>query len=319
MSGGIITYRYEEATDIVKKYFTEYPWHPLISPEEEVLEKYFNNVGILDRTGTIEAKGKEILVKIPKVLSNLTLEEVINKRVNEILEISKTRDIYLMWSGGIDSTLIFYVLLNSGLNFKVVFNKASEKEYPNLAYKISNYEFENVKPYIYTGVEQFDNEILRNPKSLVITGELGDQMIGSDANFKFTEEQRQFPAVNWIPKDVYDLAIPSLSKIPTFDITNPTVSEFLWAFNFVFKYQSVYVRKIFKMGIFPLEPYANCIHFFNTDEFQSWAINNYKDNSKLTGDKDYKIRYKEIIFKLNNDKNYFLNKRKEGSRYGRYI
>lgn len=314
-----IIYRQEDATMVANKYFTEYPWHPLITEEERVLEKFFNNVGMLDRTGTLESKGKTIIVKIPEVITNYTLEEVIELRVKYILEIAKTRDIYLMWSGGIDSTLVFYALQKTGLNFKVIFNKASEKEYPNLAYKISNFEFDNVKPYVYISVDNFDKEILRNPNSLVITGELGDQMVGSDVNFKYTEEERQSPAIDFIPRDVYDIAIPSIVKIPGYDITKPTLSEFLWGFNFVFKYQSVYVRKIFKMGLFPLPPYANCIHFFNSEEFQCWAINNYKENAKLTGNKEYKIKYKEIIFNYNKDKNYFDNKRKEGSRYGRYI
>ena len=99
----------------------------------------------LDRTGTTETEKDYVICSpISEVsLNPIPLSDIMVTRGLEIMK-DETRDIYLMWSGGMDSTGAFYALLNTGKHFNVIFNSKSVNEYADLGNKLINGYFENV-------------------------------------------------------------------------------------------------------------------------------------------------------------------------------
>lgn len=237
--------------------------------------------------------------------TDLDFESIINKRIEELKDYD---NLILFWSGGIDSTLVFYALINNNINFEIVISKNSKLEYPSLHNKILNKEFPNIKDIFY-----FENYVDKYVKDkIILTGECGDQLCGSVKFFEYTIDNL---------KDVYTKHVPD-SIIEYFDSTcqlvlqnkDATLAEYLWALNFIFKYFNSVVRFPSVLNNLDLDKNnTKLAHFFNTKDFQSWSIQNYKTNCSFDKFEDYKIEFKKYIFKSNNDLDYFTNKLKEPS------
>lgn len=270
-----------------------------------IFKKYFLIDDPVDRFNFPQ----ESLFKIPVFNNNkITLEYCIKKQVEII---NKYENIYLLWSGGIDSTLAFYSLLSYDVKFHVIMTENSKLEYPSLFKKISNNEFNNVT---FSIVKTIDEVLLKEDYCLV-TGECGDQLVGSIVYLNIPISKLKLYYKDYIPEDF--LNITEKTVLDFFSIidknnTNITVVEYYWCINFIYKYDNVNIRikNEFKKKY---SKEFNFIHFFNTEDFQLWSMQNYKINTNFNDLKQYKIEYKKYIYSINKDENYLLNKKKVGS------
>lgn len=81
-----------------------------------------------------------------------------------------------MWSGGLDSSLVLWLCLDKKLDFEVYLSDTSMIEYP----------------YLYKHLRQSDIKMLSsqsiNLERPIVTGELGDQIFGSDIFYKIEDD-----------------------------------------------------------------------------------------------------------------------------------
>jgi len=294
-------------------------------------------VGMNDRSGTLSQPIKLATYdkcRLPELSSTyMSYDDAADKRVQEIYEASVKlgKPIGIMWSGGIDSTMIVVAFLrNYSLSIlkdrvKIILSTEATLENPEfyINYILPNFEFLNSEhtPWLFDG------------SIILVTGEFNDQLFGSDLikfylttvgaenlNAKFSRNDI-FNYVNNKIKDsrVTNILIDAILESSTnYGIQLEKNSDFFWWYNFCFKWQSVHFR-IYALAFPRFIPTINhawdqtyLYHFFQTNEFQLWSINSpgvrYIDDWK-----NYKMQAKISIYKFNKDYDYFRNKIKRPS------
>ena len=149
----------------------------------EGLWKVAPGISYCDRTDTISVGYKTFILDNPTTyFSNISLdtfEQLCDKRSKEIFNLN-TDKLFLLWSGGIDSTVALVSFLK---NFStqiirerltVVLTEHSIAEYPDFFEKY----IKHTVPYVvvYDIIKTYKDLAKTN---IVITGELGDQIFGS--------------------------------------------------------------------------------------------------------------------------------------------
>ncbi len=293
-----------------------------------------DNVVLIDRTNTIQVP---VNVKIHSPLPEFrkldkTYEQICDERAVELLKRSDKQGlpIYTFYSGGIDSTLVLVSLLKNASAAQkericVLLSQESIAENPNfyrdhLRGKVK-LEAAAIYPYILS------------KKALFVGGEYNDQIFGSalfkdfmdlfGENAAKTKYNRQKmskmfgrklhdpTAVSWY----MDLFERLYSAAPCPVSSN---ADFLWWINFSLKWQSVYFRMLTYTSDFAahnidtdfIENYF--FHFFGTEDFQLWSMNN-PDKRVITTWESYKWEAKEVIYRFNKDSHYRDYKTKNGS------
>lgn len=275
----------------------------MFSPEEIVFSCFYG-IAPTDRSGLMNDCLRNIShdYPIPDKGDIVTLEDCITDRCNTL---SQCKNLVLMWSGGIDSTLVFYALVSHNIPFYCVGDIDSKVEYPKLYLQIINNEFNNV-----TWIDRKDINESWYVDKVITSGEIGDQLVGSDVFLKHFEllEDRKMPAhykfddPRW--NRFYDTSTKILEK------NDLTVGEFSWAMNFIFKFAYT-ARRLIPIVKHPDK--TNIKPFFESEMFQRWALHNFSDNVHFDKLTDYKMPYKKYIFKQNNDIDYLNTKIKYGS------
>ena len=304
---------------------------------EENLARY---TGVRRRTTNRlkDAHKSPFIVPVPK-RKNISLQEAIADAVEQVKGASKGKHINLLWSGGIDSTLVFCTLAKENIPFTVLMDENSKNEYPLLYDKIINGEY-NCDYKLFGSRGLIDLlKLVDDKDNLFITGEIGDQLTGSMITMRYPYEERNMMMKEVVETDLFckpytipnrheyrpilaeglngtQLAIKHCEDtIYEFLGTKPentTLSEFLWGLNFIFKYMLVMLR-LYQVGLYFEGENKNTIHFFNTEKFQQWAMWNYKENCGYVKETEYKMPFKEEIYKFTNDAEYRDNKLKEPS------
>lgn len=308
-----------------------------ISLDEIILTRFTGvKLRIYDRfknpknfSGNISVPGKKFV----------ELEAAIKDSVSVVKEIAKTKNIYLMWSGGIDSTLAFYAMVNEKIPFTVLYDENSIAEYPALGEKILNSEFANTKHLAVKNVMKLTS----NRKNYFITGEIGDQCMGSMVTMQFNYQERNMLLKDAIACDLFNRYTVSIGREDNRKMFQPiilkgqnatktivnlvydtmveflgttkentTVAEFLWYLNFIYKYLTV-IYRLHRLNMFGYGKLKNTHHFFDTEMFQQYAMSHYKENCAYVKETDYKLPFKEWIYKQDGNIEYLKNKLKEPS------
>lgn len=249
---------------------------------------------------------------------NTSFEEVCILRSESIWkEKSRDKSINIFWSGGIDSTAALVGLI------KTQPSKHAIRVYCNLNSILENNYFyklilKNENTYLY------NSSLINTPEKMtMITGELGDQVFGSDLLFRISSllgfDNLFSPYMDVIPKlfaskcgaeqsdYLYQRYEPIVAECP-FKIS--TAFDFVWWWNFTQKWQCVKYRKHSLVN-----PNINPIHFFESDDFQLWSLFNHE---KKIGTKieTYKMPAKEFIYSFDKNNTYMEKKKKYGSPFG---
>lgn len=246
-----------------------------------------------------------------------TFEQVCIERAEQIRLLDG--NIYVMWSGGIDSTAVMTAIFKT-------FNRADLDrvtvfcDYRSIA-ENPNYFKLIIKNKIKTKASTMFMEPFLE-KGWVVTGELGDQIFGHDMisilarrhgehviHEKFDDHIPNF-FESMKPggaKYVREILYPILNEAP-FKIT--TVYEFAWWYNITQKWQNVKLR-CFTCNTWknPKHSYSKIIHFYDHEDFEIWSIH----GKELKIDKTLQS-FKQISkeFSIDWSKDFdFINKRKE--------
>lgn len=272
--------------------------------------------------------------KLPDLSSSsLSYDECADRRTKELydLSVSMNKPLGIMWSGGIDSTMILvsflrnYSLADLKERIKIITSTEAILENPNFykKYVLPNFEFINSEyiPWL------FDSSVI------IVTGELNDQLFGSDMIRGFLAKNgsnfvngsfNRYQIFNYVDSKIKDSKVSNILVSAIIDsstkygITLEKNNDFFWWYNFCFKWQCV----SFRLYALASPKFFNTInqewnnqylhHFYQTDQFQLWSINN-PSVRYITDWKNYKYRAKESIFAFDGDAEYLANKIKRPS------
>jgi hypothetical protein len=309
-------------------------------PGGKLFTAYFHifsrNITAIDRTHNVSIPLKTKLyphLEMPQFVKfDKSFEEVCDERARFLLNKAKqdNRKIAVMYSGGVDSTLILVSFLKNATkeelkNIIVLLSDSSIRENTNFYY---NFVIKN-----FTCVSSFRFPyLLGNDKYLMVSGENADQLFGSQVNDNYIRnspysdlfrpiDEVKDRIIYWFrqkieddynrvyAEDIFDLFKRIVDNAP---IPLENTYKFFWWINFVTKWQSVYVRilayAVNKKGIKVEENYTT---FYSPAEFQLWAMNN---TDSFVREEPGTTKYvpKEIICDFTKDYSY-MKKPKIGS------
>lgn len=288
-------------------------------------------ISIIDRTCSVNCPPVPIKNLYPMITDSIpdTFESLCHKRMNEIFNnaISNNKKLILFYSGGIDSTLIVVLaLLNANFNtYKDhIFIAYSEESITENPVFWESYILPNFKTNIYNSSGFYT--FLTNDNNICVTGEFADNIFGSLTLKNYMDITGDMNLIHKPFKETGKLWLLSKILNPSnkdscSDILDTIINtsnrqlisnhDCFWWLNFILKWQAVDFRLVSHSPNpeFTNKMIKNTIHFFNTTEFQNWAINTSEDKVKDDW-YSYKLPAKQIIFDYNKDDYYFKWKTK---------
>jgi hypothetical protein len=301
----------------------------------DIYKMVYFNITLVDRCQEV-VMPYNFKSNFPMVTSGLdtfskTYKDVCVERALSLVAYSKqiNKPILIMYSGGIDSTVVMVSFLMAGVdtaNIQVALNTTSITENPNFYYNHIRGKFKTVP-------SEHALDML-NGDYIVVGGEFNDQLFGSDIyrsiiNYGGMDlllsplsESKVIPfmvhtgmsetgARRW-----YSILSEQIKKTNLCEVA--LVKDFFWWYNFCFKWQTVYYRIILRSN----HPEFNAEftrtyyrQFFESEDFQRWSMLN-PDKKIRTGWAGYKSTAKDLIYEYTKDLDYFNNKTKVGSLSG---
>jgi len=297
-------------------------------PPEYINACKFFGITLIDRTKTLD-DGIDfyIIDSMCRESIDKSFEEITFDRADAILDnaTQTNRKISLLWSGGIDSTTALLALYIKAKKrdclerIQVFLTTHSIEEFENFYTQIilKDLSHKIITPPIYTYM---------NPSEIIVTGELGDQLFGSDFLEKYIKQGiHTMPYEYILPQIVSkklnstkdaDLLLKFLEKqIEQSPIKIKTLYDYIWWLNYSMKWQYVTFRIlscIIEKREIPYEVEENMVHFFQSYEFQQWALRENRFKIKKEW-QSYKYIAKEFINRYFEDAAYLQNKTKEQS------
>lgn len=283
------------------------------------------NVAYVDRFGVFDSSDYEwynyplfeSLEEI-KIQKKLSFEECCDIRTNDLISFANLidKDIFVAWSGGVDSTtIIASFLMNDRLDksrFHVLYNKHSIEEY-SLFYELLKKNNIQLHNFLYDltllDTAQGDN--------IIVDGTCGDKMEANSTvdilkyyNFKnISWKDATIKLCDILKYKNYDYYIERFeSYINYFNIPISSFQELSWLLEFGCEWRrTTELRKL--ISCCP----ERRISFFDTTYFSKYALDRYQSIQQGCCFKGsmYKESFKKIIYKYTKDDEYLLNKGKE--------
>ena len=267
---------------------------------------------IIDRNGDLE-HFLPISYKHPSPIFDLnfkkSFKEVCEERATNLIKTYKRLNIF--WSGGIDSTLVLFMLMSKTNNFsqiRVICTTDSLVESGSMFDKLIKHRVSYILTNKVSSKYFFNNHKFNSDEDLFICGSLADQLTNNvniiNTN-NFNENTLSEPYEKHIDESYLKFLDTSIQK---YTIKIKTLHDFLWFYKFIFSWHSLKYFKNIAANM-PLEMFQS---FYDTEDFQQWAINYSKSNLP------FKQHAKDLIYELTGDKLYSLYKMK-GTSSARFV
>lgn len=299
-----------------------------------IIEKYkdlniFKNIHgvitgswLVDRTKTVSMPFKSKSLEkydIPN-FDDIELMELVDCCIFRAKELaSSNKQIFLLWSGGIDSTamLVSFMLANIDKSqINIVCNTSSLNENYHFYNKFIKHNYKIISAEHLIQTLKFG--IL---DGIVVSAEHGDCMHGQDFGMEmFSLFGKEFLECSPTKENIihfflnsnidptsaecwYDLFSSNIKHSPR---TIETMYDWSWWIGYNWRWQ--WAGEKIKLRFAPNVPIET---FFSTKEMQKWSVCHQQYNiEKLS---DFKIDLKKLIYNFTNDENYYLNKIKHTS------
>lgn len=263
----------------------------------------------------------ELIADLIKLIPNSppSWEQCCEHRVSELEKIKGK--VYIMWSGGIDSSVAITSILKYGsaalkARVTLVLSTNSFFEFPEMFQLLcKTFPFVNV----YTPPESY-----LEPDDILVSGELGDQLFGSDLIYTVLQnygESAIFESYNEFVPKLFTKIAGQKAGLEYFENLEPIVKEcpfpikschdFFWWWNFSQKWQHVKFRILFLRFNDCKKFSGNVGSFFDTVPFQIWSLTHHSQKIKKDLN-SYKWIAKDFIIQ-NTQFNEYRNKPKIGS------
>lgn len=244
-----------------------------------------------------------------------SLSDLINNRVIEIENHSKqlNKNIYIMVSGGVDSTALAMAFCHNMTNLDsvhIVFSDASMAEHPNLFIYLKKFELLGLRLIHIKDTDVIPFWLHTSKTDIVVSGFPADQLFGSIINQ--THPDLYFK--DWrlyFDKKSNDAIQQLEASFVHYNIPIVTFGEFAWYMNFISKWNLVTNIPI----IYGFDSNGYTINFFNTPEFSEWSVSNFDNlhSCLQTDTKFYKKELKDYIYQYYKDDYFYANMGKTGS------
>jgi asparagine synthetase B (glutamine-hydrolysing) len=275
-----------------------------------------NSWAAFDRTRILHnSLAVKEIIPLGLLQTTKSFDELCDKRAEQLIAFAKEQDkkLFVMWSGGVDSTLVLVSLIKlvGPEKISVVMNHHSISEYPFFYEKYIKDRFKELHYQPNKTMYSFIDSNIE--QGIFVTGEIADQLFGSMTYFSYTDSE--FIKNNW--RFAYTTHNSSvIEKLERFVDACPqkitTVKDFLWWVNYTIKYQGVCLRLLIDSTKAVLD--NNFFHFFHTKDFNDWAVSTPTEQKFYgTDPKQYKMIAKDYIYKFTNDQGYRDHKTKENS------
>jgi hypothetical protein len=286
------------------------------------ISKIIGPTWLVDRTQNITLPFKTCLTDeniIPNFssLPKLDFLESVLARCNELINTNKK--IYLLWSGGVDSTMVLtaFLLANVSPNqLVIVCNNDSIREYPNFYLNYIRGKFE-----VQAAELVFQNLKLKTVDGIILSCEQGDCMHGQDfgmmgfllfgKTYLWSKPNKENILKLFKAKGLSDQAANCWHDIYVSNIDQSpreinTMYDFCWwtTFNWRWQWAIEKLRMRFNSD-------QGIQTFFSNDQMQYWSVN-HKQHDILSLS-DFKYDFKKLIFDYTNDYEYFKTKIKHPS------
>lgn len=271
-----------------------------------------------------------------QVTKNLDFSDITDKRAAELENKSlHFSNVYLFWSGGIDSTLILAAILKNWKkeNLKklvVVLNQHSIDENKAM---YENYIHEKLKTE--TTDKFFSGELNFSYDNIYVDGNVGDtvsylRIDHFDSKYPGYYKKSWKKHINILiehfsefenlehGQDTYKKVVKSLNEN---NLEVETIYDFLWwmtfnwlhdklLYNILWQYAPCFNRDI-DIKKFLEE---NMFQWFNGNDYQDWTVSSIGTSLRIGDDiSTNKLAFKKYIFEYNKDYDYFKFKLKEAS------
>lgn len=250
-------------------------------------------------------------------LPKLDFLESVLIRCKELINTNKK--IYLLWSGGIDSTTVLTAFLLSNVSADqliIVCNSDSIREYPDFYLKYIRGQFE-----VQAAELVFQNLKLKTVDGIILSCEQGDCMHGQDfgmmgltlfgKQYLWDEPNKKNILRLFKAKGLSDQAANCWHDVYASNVSHSpreinTMYDFCWwtTFNWRWQWAVEKLRMRFSQD-------QGIQTFFSSDQMQSWSVR-HKQQDIATLD-DFKYDFKKFIFDYTNDQEYFKLKIKHPS------
>ena len=284
--------------------------------------------GLIDRTQTLDLGFDAGIIDplrtvLERPTGHLDFDELCQARAEEIVNeaIGADRRIQVLWSGGIDSTVALIALMGAAREMdaserlQVLCSVESVTEYQRFFHQ------HVWKQWEICAVGYPLSQYL-SADAIVVTGEHGDQLFGSDFLQPYVANGLAF--LPWHEGLPFALAGNGLSAEQADAVTEylrplmdacpvdvDTLFDFFWWLNFSCKWQSVTLR-IPANTDQPRSAFESIRHFFRTDGFQRWSVFQHPRES-LESWREYKMPAKRYIHAYTGDEEYLIEKEKQRS------
>lgn len=264
---------------------------------------------------------------------NNSWEQVSDKRCVELRKTHFDRPWTVLWSGGIDSTVIMTSIIKNlpksdYENITVACSAMSIWENPRFYFDYIKPNFKIVHSEWATSKEAIDQEVY------MINGEPADQLFGGvgispnlifhDASFmKKNIRTHKNNAIDFLSSKTdkkfaewyCDVVITNAA---TAGVEINTLHDMLWWANFNHTWAAIKFRyllyghwKNIKNASFFLDKF---IHWFDSDDYQSWSLYNQTNDQVFNKTAaEYKLAAKKYIYSLDRNNYYYTYKTKTGS------
>ncbi|MEM6395842.1 MAG: hypothetical protein AAF741_05810 [Bacteroidota bacterium] len=296
-------------------------------PADYVLAARFFDCGIIDRTHALDLGfEQQVLDEIPEYDANFSLSfrEIALQNAKRIWSRAESLnyDIQVLWSGGIDSTVALIALVQTAQphqldRLRILLSMDSINEYPLFfrQHILRELKYQLIQPPV-------TNHLAAN--ALIVTGEHGDQLFGSD---------KLLPLIkNGLALEPWEDVLPLLATHKLGDAkSGDALTEYLrpliaaapttihsafdlyWWLNFTIKWQQVSLRlPVFSFQNKVEQLSSRFEHFFQALDFQKWAMSRHQERV-VTRLEDYKLPAKQFIYDYTQDADYLNTKSKEPS------
>lgn len=243
------------------------------------------NLPVLDRTGYLKSPYNFVLPeenKLPIHLSNLNFEQCVEKRITEIIQLSRTlqKQIVLAYSGGIDSTMILSCFIER-FSFKELSEFFIVALTPETIVEASEIYYNIILPNLKI-INAYDLESYINENYITIIGDPGSgnftgrSLIDNTDKIATIEDMNALLEVrgnlNYDTKRIIFNCIKYSSE--NYKLNLITMKDYAWWFYFNFKWHPITFRWIFRVTKRSKSFWkTNVITFYNTEDFQSYSFN----------------------------------------------
>lgn len=273
------------------------------------MESYFGHC-LIDRTGTLSRSvPAKVLSPIPafepcfdKPISQICLE-----RAREIISCARVHNtnIIVLWGGGTCSTAALCALLSVTKEtirdfIYVIYTKECAKSYPWFIDILKN-----IVPLVVDTEADLllDNNDTTEPKPIVVTGNLGNQVFGSMywkcfsslSMARHKEGLHKSAFASW--KDVLPLLLIELGVLPDcakeawLDWITPqvekspvpivTAMDMFWWINFSLRWQNFQLSDTVNKKYINSDVVERTFNFFDSTDFQQWSLHNYHVKQRM--------------------------------------